>query len=371
MRTTSSWPSRWACAGRSERPAVVAAIAAGALFALGGCGRPAGIIFEPGAHGVRHEWPPPPDVPRLRWLGQLTADQDLKPARSFGQRVGTTLFGRAPVRTMLSPIGVCTDGRDPPRVFVADSNAQLVHVFDLGTRRYERWQPPRERARFSQPVGVAWDAAAGVTGRLLVADPVEATVFVFDGRGEFRGAMGESLARPCGVAVDPASRRVFVVDAGAHQVVVLSPDGLEQRRLGSRGEGPGAFNFPTHAAVDAAGRLYVSDSLNFRVQVFGPDLEHIRQIGGKGDVPGTFAQPKGIAIDDAGRLHVVDAHFEAVQVFDPDGRLLMTFGREGHGPGEFWLPVGVHADGKGRVWIADSYNRRVQVFEFLPEEPAR
>ena len=356
MRTTSFWLSRWGFGGRSEARAAALL----ALVVLAGCGRPAGVLFEP--EGARPEWPPPPDTARLRYVGQLTADKDLKPARSFGQRVGAALFGRKPALTMLSPIGVCTDSAD--RVFVADSNAQLVHVFDLRTRKYSRWRPSPERGRFSQPVGVAWDAPGR---RLLVADSVEAAVFVFDDRGVFLGTLNEGLARPCGVAVDPVNRRVFIADAGAHQVVILDPDGGEVRRLGTRGSGPGEFNFPTHVAMDADGRLYVSDSLNFRVQVFGPGLDFVREIGRKGDVSGTFAQPKGIAMDPAGRLLVVDAHFEAVQVFDPDGVLLMTFGREGRGPGEFWLPVGIHAGPKGRVWIADSYNRRVQVFEFLPE----
>ena len=40
---------------------------------------------------------------------------------------------------MLTPYAVCTDGQD--RLFVADTNAQTVHVFDLRTRRYEQWKP--------------------------------------------------------------------------------------------------------------------------------------------------------------------------------------------------------------------------------------
>jgi DNA-binding beta-propeller fold protein YncE len=308
-----------------------------------------------------HEWPPPPDQPRIRYLGQLAADADLKPARPFGQRLGAALFGRKDVRTMLSPIGVCSDGGG--RVFVADSNAQLVHVFDLSTRKYQRWQPPRERGAFSQPVGVGFDPA----GRLLVADSVEHAVFAFDREGAFLGVLADSLERPCAVCVEPGTGRVFVADAGAHQVVILSPEGDELRRVGSRGSGPGEFNFPTAVALDSEGCLFVSDSLNFRVQVFGPDLAFVRQIGRKGDMPGSFAQPKGIAIGPEGHLYVVDAHFEAIQVFDPEGTLLMTFGREGRGPGEFWLPVGIHADAQGRVWVADSYNRRVQAFQYLTE----
>lgn len=335
------------------------AVLAGLIAGASGCGRPAGVVFEPS--DGRYRWPPPPDEARVAYVGQLRANQDLKPGRSFGQRVGAALFGREAALTMLSPLAVCTDGAD--RVFVADSNAQLVHVFDLATRKYQRWRPPEKLGAFSQPVGLAWDPA----GRLLVSDSVQAAILVFGTRGEYLGALaGDRLSRPCGLAVAPGSRQIVVADAGAHQVVFLSPEGAELGRLGSRGSEPGRFNFPTNVALDARGNLYVSDSLNFRVQVFGPDLVPIRQIGRKGDMPGYFAQPKGVAVNAEGNLFVVDAHFEAVQLFDPEGTLLLTFGREGHGPGEFWLPAGIFADAKGRLWIADSYNQRIQVFELIP-----
>ncbi len=341
-----------------DRNAIIGAAAAGALTCAG-CSAPGTIFPEPPA-SLR--WPAEPDEARIRYVGQITSDKDLKPGRNFGQNLGEMLFGKDPARTMLSPLAVCTDGHD--RVFVADSNDQLVHVFDLARRRYEQWRPPKDQAPLSQPVAVAFDPA----GRLLVSDPVAGVLVVFDGQGRYLGTLGErALKRPCGVAVDSAGRRLFVADAGAHQVVVLSADGEELSRIGQRGSEPGQFNFPTNVVLDRQGRLYVSDSLNFRVQVFDADLKPVRQIGRKGDLPGYFSQPKGIALDAEDHLYVVDANFEAVQVFDSEGRLLMAFGHEGHGPGEFWLPAGINVDPNGRIWIADSYNRRIQVFDYLPK----
>lgn len=341
--------------------AVAAVAMLAASLATGACGRPAGVIFDP-AEGSRM-WPPPPDQPRVRYVGQLISERDLKPARSFMQRLGTALMGEEPSRSMLSPMGVCTDGAD--RVFVADSNAQVLHVFDLATRRYQAWRPPEALARFSQPVATTFDAHAG---RVLVADPVAGVVFAFNAEGEFLGTLGDGvLQRPCGLAVDAAGH-LYVADTGAHQVVVLASDGEELGRLGGRGTAPGWFNFPTFVALDRDGRLYVSDSLNFRVQVFSRTLEPLVQFGSKGDMPGYFAQPKGLALDGDGHLYVVDANFEAVQVFTREGVLLMTFGHEGSGPGEFWLPAGIHIDSRDRIWIADSYNRRIQVFQYIREE---
>lgn len=305
-------------------------------------------------------WPGPPDVPRVRYLGEIRSSADVRGERSFGETMGDVLLGKEPPVGMVSPIGVCTDGGD--RVFIADSNAQVVHVYDLSRNRYAQWTPPKGATPFEQPIALTWDPA----GRLLVSDAGLRVVLAFDANGRLLGTLGENvLERPCGVAVQPGTGLIGVVDTGSHDVVLLDSTGALHRRIGGRGSDPGRFNFPTHIAFDAEGGMYISDSLNFRVQVFQPDGTFVRAIGRKGDIAGTFAQPKGIAIDPDGHVYVVDANFEAVQILDPDGTLLLAFGREGHGPGEFWLPNGAWFDRTGRLWIADSYNRRVQVFQYL------
>jgi DNA-binding beta-propeller fold protein YncE len=342
------WP--WAGACR-----VLCGMAALTLF-LGGCGTPAGRIFDPAA--TVHRWPAPPDEARLAYVGQFRTEADLKPAKGAFKGLGEKLFGKDAARAMLRPMAVCTDG---PRLFVADSDLRVVHVFNLATRKYAQWAPPKGARPFRQPVALAFDRAAG---RLLVADSQDASVMVFGSDGRLQGTMGDNvLRRPCGVAVDAG--RVLVVDSAAHQVSVFEADGHHVKSVGVRGSGLGEFNYPTSIAVDSQRRVYVSDSLNFRVQVFDAEFNPIRQIGKKGDMPGYFAQPKGLALDSQDNLYVVDGHFEAVQIFDQQGQLLMYFGHEGHGPGEFWLPTGIHADKDGRVWVADSFNKRVQVFELL------
>lgn len=326
---------------------------------LGACSSARGPVLDGARPDLR--WPPPPDEARVAYLGQLATDADLKPARSFGQGLGEALFGKEPPRGMVSPLAVCTDGAD--RVFVADPGLKAVHVFDLATRRYARWTVPESEGAFEQPVALTYGA-----GRLFVSDSAGGSIYLFDADGSYVGTIGDNrLDRPVGLAVDEARGRVYVVDTGAHEVVVFALDGEEIARAGGRGPDPGLFNYPTNVTLAPDGRVFVSDTLNFRVQVLGPDLEPERVIGRKGDLPGYFAQPKGVAFDPDGHLYVVDANFEAVQVFDAEGRLLMSFGREGRDPGEFWLPAGIWIDPKGRVWIADSYNRRVQVFEYLAE----
>ncbi len=328
------------------------------LVGLCGCGRAAGVLFEPGPGAPF--WPAAPERARIRYLGELRTDADLHAGRRAGQRLGEFLFGKEDSKAMLSPMSVSTIGS---RVFVADSNGQVVHVFDLDLRRYQQWRPGHGQRAFAMPVAVAAEVGGGV----LVSDSVAGQVFRFNASGACTGVIGAgSLQRPCGILI--RGDRVLVVDSAAHQIVVFDREGREEKRVGQRGVHPGEFNFPTSLTANAGGRVYVSDTLNFRVQVLDPDLRPLRVIGKKGDVPGTFGQPKGVAVDGDGHLFVVDANFEAVQVFDDAGQLLLSFGSEGRGAGQFWLPSGICIDGTGRVFIADVYNRRVQVFQYVAED---
>jgi DNA-binding beta-propeller fold protein YncE len=318
------------------------------------------VIFEPLATPL--VWPNPPEQERIRYVGQLVTSADLKPAVPFGQQLAEALFGKGDVQSMLSPYALCTDGGD--RLFVADSNAQIVHVFNLKTRQYAQWAPANANKRFSQPVGIAFDP---LSKRLAVADSVGGCICMFDETGKYQGDVGRgALARPCGLAFDRTGR-LFVADAAAHQVLVIATSGQIDTRIGTRGRRLGEFNYPTNIAIDSKGRLYVSDSLNFRVQQFSADFQAIRQIGQEGDMPGYFRQPKGLAVDSEDHLYVVDANFELVQIFDEEGSILMDFGAEGRGRGEFWLPAGIFIDAQNRIWVADTYNRRVQVFDYVPE----
>jgi sugar lactone lactonase YvrE len=331
-------------------------------LSLMGCSQPKGMIFEPLVTPI--SWPPPPETARIHYVGSLHTDKDLKPAKSFISGVTESLFGENPSRSMLTPYSVCGDGEN--RIFVCDSNAQLVHVFNLETRKYEQWKPDSTNEAFSQPVGIAYDP----DGRLLVSDSASGVIHVFLNDGEYLGTLGDtSLDKPSGIAIDPIRNRILVADVETHQIVSISMiDGELNERIGERGTSLGQFNFPTNIAIGHDGLIYVSDSLNFRVQVFSPDFKPLRQVGEKGDMPGYFSHPKGIAVDKDNRLFVIDSHFESVQIFDSVGKLLLFFGEEGHNPGQFWLPTGIHIDHSGRIWIADSYNQRLQVFEYRPEE---
>src|SRR6185436_11688403 len=109
------------------------------------------------------------------------------------ESISTAIFGKKPIQAMLTPYSLCTDGGD--RIFVADSNGQCVHVFDLKTRKYARWTPSKGN-QFSQPVGVAYETALR---RLYVSDSVGATIHMFDGNGKYLGkTLPDLFKRPTG-----------------------------------------------------------------------------------------------------------------------------------------------------------------------------
>lgn len=123
-------------------------------------------------------------------------------------------------------------------------------------------EPNADPGAFYFPNGVA----VARNGRVYVSDGDNRRVQVFDDKGEFKQFVNTSGV-PRGLAID-AERRLFVVDALAHQVDVYGLDGTPLTQFGARGFGPGEFNFPNDIAVDATGRIYVSDRENNQVQVW-------------------------------------------------------------------------------------------------------
>jgi DNA-binding beta-propeller fold protein YncE len=171
------------------------------------------------------------------------------------------------------------------------------------------------------------------------------------------------LNKPTGIAYAPLHNEVWVVETGEHRLVVLNEKGEVIKKIGSRGNGKGEFNFPTHIWIDKQGYIYVVDAMNFRVQVFNSEGAVISIFGSNGDATGYFASPKGIATDSYGHIYIADALFHVVQVFDINGRFLETFGSQGQDAGQFWMPSGIYIDERDKIYVSDTYNSRIQIFQ--------
>ena len=297
-------------------------------------------------------WPKPPQQARIRLLAMFGEPEEIGVGQSLFGRLWDWIAGSGP-RHMVRPYAIAVNGG---KMAIADPGAGIVHLYDLSRRSYKRLEWG-DAEYLASPVGVAF-----VEDSLYVADSAHGEIFVFDSDGELVRKIN-GVERPTGLAWDPQSRRLYVVDTLNHSIVVMDELGNRLFDFGQRGANDGEFNYPSHITL-AGDRIFVNDTMNFRLQIFDLEGKFISSFGRHGDGTGDFAQPKGIAVDSEGHVYVADSLFNRLQIFDQQGRLLLVFGGDGAGPGEFWLPGGIYiAD--DRIYVADSFNRRIQVFQFL------
>jgi DNA-binding beta-propeller fold protein YncE len=305
-------------------------------------------------------WPPPPEIPRIRFVGVVSKPQDLQIRPGVFRRFFDYLTGKTEV-PMVAPYGVETDSAG--RLYVVDTFLRTVHVFDVKGSAYYSF--PSDKANLVSPIDIAIE---NTRGSIYVSDSKEGVVKIFKDAGKkFVGEVGKGvLARPTGIAVNQKTSELLVVDTLNATVFRFDlADHKLKGKFGGSGKAQGELNFPTNIFVNSDGIIFATDSLNFRIQEFTPDGEFLRGFGSIGNGPGHFSRPKGVAVDSDGNIYVVDGLFDNVQIFDLDSRLLMAFGRPGNGYGEFWLPTGIFIDPSDRIYVSDSYNKRVQIFQYL------
>ncbi len=313
-------------------------------------------------------FPSPPNVPRIKYIGSLSSPKDWRLKRSsFFMRMLRRIVGLEDRKSaMVFPYGLATDSEG--RLFVADSKAQRIHVFDRKKKRYTPIDAPKGEI-FLSLIGVDFDADSN----LYVSDSATGKMFVFDKKAKFRKVMGDNeglFGRPTGIAVDPAERQIYVVETEIGRIDVIDLTGKLLFSFGKRGTGDGEFNRPTQIAL-RGDRLYVTDTLNARIQIFDKSGKFISKVGRRGLGAGNLDKPKGVAIDSDGNIYVVEAMRDAVQMFNRDGVFLMEFGSTGDGRGEFYLPTAIHIDGSDTIYVSDTYNRRVQIFKYLKDGAKR
>jgi streptogramin lyase len=216
------------------------------------------------------------------------------------------------------------------------------------------------------------------------------------------GTTATTLSFPAGVAVDPTSGKVFVVDSYNSRVLRYSSAAaklngqaaeavLGQPNFTTFGSATSqsGFNNPGSVFVDGAGRLWVSDPINNRVLRF--DNAATKANGANADgvlgqpnftsqVAATtqsgFHNPGGIFVDMAGRLWVTEAVSNRVLRFDnaatkgnganADGVLGQpNFTSQVRNTTQSGMdsPRVVFVDGMGSLWVSDGNNHRVLRFD--------
>ena len=250
--------------------------------------------------------------------GRIYAVDSGKHRVSVFSRNGSFAFGFEKVDkgSLKAPVSVAIKGSE---VWVTDRRYRAIFIFDLNGRFLRRFQPKGEPKFAWGPLALAFapdgglrvtdvgdtnrhrivffsaDGSRTVTtgkttqaqtpedspgqfffpdgiavssdGRVFVADSNNRRMQVFSPTGQFKYFIDTS-GIPRGVAID-AKQRLYVVDAIAHVVDVYDLSGKHLTQFGSRGFGPGQFDYPVDVAVDAGSRIYVTDRENNQIQVWG------------------------------------------------------------------------------------------------------
>ncbi len=216
------------------------------------------------------------------------------------------------------------------------------------------------------------------------------------------GTTQSKLQAPSGVAVDPTTGKLFVVDrynnrilrwssadkmidGSPAEVVLGQPDFITS----TSGLSASKLNDPLRVFVDSSGNLWVSDYLNNRVLRF--DNASSKLTGANADLvlgqsnfttnpSGTSTNkmkgPVGVFVDGTERLWVTDRLNHRVLRFDNSSNLsngadangvlgqadFMT-GTSGLSATKMNRPMGVYVDSKDNLWVCEDDNRRAIRFD--------
>ncbi len=262
------------------------------------------------------------------------------------------------------PAGVTAGGG---RVYVADSAAGVVRVFDTGGSD----RGVLGEGALAVPVYVAYDPSSGT---VLVSDRQLGQVLRFarDGTslGEVRPSGEETAAwEPLGIDVDGRGRVAVADAAGAQRVVVLTEDGAVERVIGGGRTDANdrvgvALDYPNTVLL-TSDALYVGDSNNRRLLVFGVDGAFERLVRLEGVPRGLATIPGEDGAEDA--VAVADTLGSEIVLIDGGGGELARYGGPGAGYGTLAYPNDVAWDIEtAALYVADTGNARVQVWEARP-----
>lgn len=215
--------------------------------------------------------------------------------------------------------------------------------------------------------GLAVDPA---TGRVFVADGVNRKVVVYAANGTYLSTygVGRFAGDLRGVALNARTRQLYVVDSNSGGVERFNADtGASLGRFGSLGTGPGQFgDGGRQVAIDASGNVWVADYSNTRVLKFTGTGTYI---GAYPNPPqnapkGALAMVRDVAIQPSSKaVWAVEQNNQRIQKFRADGVPAGAWGRRSSSrPLGFNYPRGIAIQpGSERIWIANTTDSKVRV----------
>ena len=209
---------------------------------------------------------------------------------------------------------------------------------------------------FPQQPGGLWGIAVAPNGHTFIVNYNTHQIYVFDEQRNhirsfgLQGSGNGQLDSFTGIAVD-VDGLVYVCNNGNYRIEIFRMDGTLVKHFGV-----GHFSNPWGVTVNNK-QVYVADSGNYRISIFTLEGQLIRTIGSRGSGPGQFDYPSAVAISPDGDMYVTDSKNDRVQVFSPKGVFRREFGKR-----QIGFPRDVLITADGHVLVADTGNNRVVVF---------
>src|SRR6266568_1879749 len=306
----------------------------------------------------RYVWPPPPDEPKIEFLGVYKTQSDLAE-----EGLAKLILGSDVSASLRNPLAITADGHG--KVYVSDLKLNGVLVFDFTTRKVDMLAVESGQI-FNKVSGIAIDN----DGNIYVGDTDLKRIVVFDKNEKFVSNIDLSAqAKSVGLfAIDKARKRIVVPDPAAHKVHIVDFSGKFIKTIAKHGGTEEGFNYPTAAAFDPQGNIIVADTMNSHIERFAPDGTFLSLFGKRGDSPGEFAVIKGIAVDSEGHIYVTDSKANRFSVFTEKGELLLVIGTLDDADkviGGMVTPLGIYIDQNDTIYMVEKNYARFQKYQYL------
>ncbi|MBN1343781.1 MAG: NHL repeat-containing protein [Phycisphaerae bacterium] len=316
--------------GRVHLGAVVLSLLAAGMMATG-CASPG---KRPGLLSPLAHFPDARSVPRVTVygsLGEIVPRYDATPALERFL-YGPSDFGKTALQ---NPQGMVLLG---DRLLVCDQGQYDVIAVSLTNGQSLLWTKGRLHPRC--PV----DVTSGSDGRVYVADTTARAVLVYEATGTFIEKLapeGDAATafRPCGVLVHEGL--LYVADLGGRCVGRWST--VDRRWLeGIRAAGGSdKLTAPSGLCMTPGGELLVVDAVDCVVQRYSSDGRWLGSIGGPGRLAGQFVRPKQVCCTRGGLILVSDSGRQSVMMFGQDGAFVTEIHERGQGWRGWTLPMGL------------------------------
>lgn len=223
-------------------------------------------------------------------------------------------FSKTDKGVLRAPVNVAVKGSE---VWVTDRRYRAIYIYDLEGKFLRTFAPKSEPTYKWGPLALSFDASGALRATDVgVTDKHRITFFSAEGSrtvtlgrtAQVNGVLtspGEFYF-PSGLAVAP-NGDVFVSDSNNRRIQVFTPNGELVRIIDSSG-------IPRGLAI-GAGRLFAVDALAHVVDIYDLQGKTLVQFGSKGFGPGQFNYPADVDLDGRGRIYVSDRENNQVQVW--------------------------------------------------------